>query len=252
MKTNNRKSVLSLSLAVLIGCMSASAATDRTITLSQNDFSVPAWTQLQRLVATMPSASTPFSINMTVNGDPSTRMGFAWFTNIGVSDGQVQILAKAGATDADFANPDFTFPATSSEVKGLNYSIEKNKLSGIEPNQKVDYTSHKAVAAGLAPATTYSYRVGKDDAWSEIGSFTTAPGQKDESYSFIYITDTQAQYDGMFDVSQKTVHTAISKVPDAAFVLCNGDIVETSWRHRVRQIPSGNTSSGSRPCRMYG
>ena len=228
MKTNYRKSVLSLSLAVLIGCMSASADTDRTITLSQNDFSVPAWTQLQRLVATMPSASTPFSINMTVNGDPSTRMGFAWFTNTGVSDGQVQILAKTGATDADFANPDFTFPATSSEVKGLNYSIEKNKLSGIEPNQKVDYTSHKAVAVGLAPATTYSYRVGKDDAWSEIGSFTTAPGQKDESYSFIYITDTQAQYDGMFDVSQKTVHAAISKVPDAAFVLCNGDLVETS------------------------
>lgn len=228
MKTNYRQSVLSLSLAVLIGCMSASAATDTTITLSQNDFSVPAWTQLQRLVATMPSASTPFSINMTVNGDPSTRMGFAWFTNNGVSGGQVQILAKAGATDADFANPDFTFPATSSEVKGLNYSIEKNKLSGIEPNQKVDYTSHKAVAVGLAPATTYSYRVGKDDAWSEIGSFTTAPGQKDESYSFIYITDTQAQYDGMFDVSQKTVHTAICKVPDAAFVLCNGDLVETS------------------------
>ncbi len=228
MKTNNRKSVLSLSLAVLIGCMSASAATDRTITLSQNDFSVPAWTQLQRLVATMPSASTPFSINMTVNGDPSTRMGFAWFTNTGVTDGQVQLVAKAGATDADFANPDFTFPATSSEVKGLNYSIDKNKLAGIEPNQKVDYMSHKAVAAGLAPATTYSYRVGKDGAWSGIGSFTTAPGKKDESYSFIYITDTQAQYDGMFDVSQKTVHTAISKVPEAAFVLCNGDLVETS------------------------
>lgn len=228
MKTNNRKSVLSLSLAVLIGCMSASAATDRTITLSQNDFSVPAWTQLQRLVATMPSASTPFSINMTVNGDPSTRMGFAWFTNTGVTDGQVQLVAKAGATDADFANPDFTFPATSSEVKGLNYSIDKNKLVGIEPNQKVDYMSHKAVAAGLAPATTYSYRVGKDGAWSGIGSFTTAPGKKDESYSFIYITDTQAQYDGMFDVSQKTVHTAISKVPEAAFVLCNGDLVETS------------------------
>lgn len=228
MKTKSMKSVLSLSLAALIGCMSASAATDKTITLSQNDFSVPAWTQLQRLVATMPSASTPFSINMTVNGDPSTRMGFAWFTNTGVSDGQVQIVAKAGATDADFANPDFTFPATSSEVKGLNYSIDKNKLAGIEPNQKVDYMSHKAVAAGLAPATTYSYRVGKDGEWSGIGSFTTAPSKKDESYSFIYITDTQAQNDEMFDVSQKTVHTAIAKVPEAAFVLCNGDLVETS------------------------
>lgn len=222
------KSILSLSLATLFGCISASGATEQSITLSQKDFSVPAWTQLQRLVAAMPPASAPFSINMTVNGDPSTRMGFAWFTNPGVTEGQVQIVAKAEATDADFANPDFTFTAVSSDVKGLNYSIEKNRLDGIEPNQKVDYTSNKAVATGLTPATTYSYRVGKDGSWSEIGSFTTASGKSDESYSFIYITDTQAQNDGMFDVSQKTVHTAIAKVPEAAFVLCNGDLVETS------------------------
>lgn len=228
MKTNNMKSVLTLSLAALIGCMSATAASDKTITLSQNEFSIPAWTRLQRLVATMPAASIPFDINMTVNGDPSTRMGFAWFTNPCVTEGEVQIVAKRAATDADFTNPDLTFTAASTEVKGLNYSIEKNMLKGVEPNQKIDYTSHKALAVGLSPATTYSYRVGKNGAWSEIGTFTTAPGRKDESYSFIYITDTQAQNDAMFNVSQKTVHAAITKFPEAAFVLCNGDLVETS------------------------
>lgn len=216
-----------LSLAALVGGMSVSVART-SITLSEDDFSIPSWTRLQRLVATMPSASAPFDINMTVNGDPSTRMGFAWFTNPGVTDGQVQIVAKSGATEADFANPDFTFAAVSSEVKGLNYSIEKNNLEGIEPNQKMDYTSHKALAVGLSPATTYSYRVGRNGAWSGIGSFRTAPGKKDESYSFIYITDTQAQNDAMFNVSQKTIHAAITKVPEAAFVLCNGDLVETS------------------------
>ncbi len=216
-----------LSMAAFLGSMSVSVA-QTSMTLSQNDFSIPAWTRLQRLVATMPQASAPFDINMTVNGDPSTRMGFAWFTNPSVTDGQVQIVAKPGATDADFDNPDFTFTAVSSEVKGLNYSIEKNKLDGVEPNQKIDYTSHKAVAVGLSPATTYSFRVGKAGAWSETGSFKTASGKNDESYSFIYITDTQAQNDDMFDVSQKTLHTAITKVPEAAFVLCNGDLVETS------------------------
>lgn len=216
-----------LSMAAFLGSMSVSVA-QTSMTLSQNDFSIPAWTRLQRLVATMPQASAPFDINMTVNGDPSTRMGFAWFTNPCVTDGQVQIVAKPRATDADFANPDFTFTAVSSEVKGLNYSIEKNKLDGVEPNQKIDYTSHKAVAVGLSPATTYSFRVGKAGAWSETGSFKTASGKNDESYSFIYITDTQAQNDDMFNVSQKTLHTAITKVPEAAFVLCNGDLVETS------------------------
>lgn len=216
-----------LSLAALLGGMSVSVART-SIKLSEDDFSIPSWTRLQRLVATMPSASAPFDINMTVNGDPSTRMGFAWFTNPGVADGQVQIVAKSGATEADFVNPDFTFAAVSCDVKGLNYSIEKNNLEGIEPNQKMDYTSHKALAVGLSPATTYSYRVGRNGAWSGIGSFRTAPGKKDESYSFIYITDTQAQNDAMFNVSQKTIHAAITKVPEAAFVLCNGDLVETS------------------------
>lgn len=171
---------------------------------------------------------TPFDINMTINGDPSTRMGFAWFTNPSVTEGQVQIVAKRGATEADFTNPDLTFTAVSTDIKGLNYSVEKNMLEGIEPNQKIDYTSHKAIAVELSPSTTYSYRVGTEGAWSAIGSFTTASGKMDECYSFIYITDTQAQNRDMFNDSQKTVHAAITKVPEAAFVLCNGDLVETS------------------------
>lgn len=227
MKTNKMKGTLFLFLTVL-GSMSASATADQTITLSQKDFSIPAWTRLQRLIASMPSASMPFSINMTVNGDPSSRMGFTWFTNTGVKDGEVQIVAKHGANASDFSSPDFTFPAVSAEVKGLNYSIEKNMLDGVEPNKKIDYISHKVVAEGLSPATTYSYRVGKDGAWSEIGSFTTASGKNNENYSFIYITDTQAQNDEMFNVSQKTVHAAIAKFPETAFVLCNGDLIETS------------------------
>ena len=72
-----------------------------------------------------------------------------------------------------------------------------------------------------------SFRVGKEGSWSEIGTFTTAPAAKD-GFSFIYITDTQANTKEMFDISQKTVHTAKSNVPDARFLLCNGDFVETS------------------------
>ena len=228
MKTKKMMRVF-LSLAAFLGSMPMATA-QTSMTMSKDDFSIPAWTQLQRLVATMPSASTPFDINMTINGDPSTRMAFAWFTNPCVTEGLVQIVAKSEASDEDFENPDFTFTAVSSEVKGLNYSTEKNKLEGVQPGQKLDFTSHKAIAEGLSPATTYSYRVGKSGAWSEIGTFKTAPGENDENYSFIYITDTQAQNDAMFDVSQKTVHAAVAKVPEAAFVLCNGDLVETSGK----------------------
>ena len=196
--------------------------------LKASDYTKPAWTQLNRLLATMQPATMPYSINMTVNGDPATRMAFAWFTNPDVTEGEVQLVAKADATVDDFQNPTLVIKANATAVQGLNYSIAKNKLEGIEPNSKADYCSHKAVATQLQPATTYSFRVGNAEGWSEIGSFTTASDDKTENYSFIYITDTQAQYDEMFDVSQKTVHTAYNMVPDAAFVLCNGDLVETS------------------------
>ena len=70
------------------------------------NFTTPSWTRLTRLMAEMQDASQPYSINMTVNGDPRTQMGFAWFTNPEVKSGKVQIVAKADATAEDFANPD--------------------------------------------------------------------------------------------------------------------------------------------------
>lgn len=207
--------------------------------MNAENFTTPTWTQLQRLLTKMQPATQPYSINMTVNGDPTSRIAFAWFTNPTVKSGKVQIVAKADATSEDFATPTASIDATSEEVKDLNYVIEKNHVEGIEANTKKSYTSHKALAIGLTPATTYSYRVGNEDGWSEIGHFTTASAEYDakEGYSFIYITDTQAQNDDMFSVSQKTVHAAQEKVTDASFVLCNGDLVETSgtnnseWEH---------------------
>ena len=225
MKTGRMTKNMALAAMLLVG---HTAVAQDISSLKASDYTKPAWTQLNRLLATMQPATMPYSINMTVNGDPATRMAFAWFTNPDVTEGEVQLVAKADATVDDFQNPTLVIKANATAVQGLNYSIAKNKLEGIEPNSKADYCSHKAVATQLQPATTYSFRVGNAEGWSEIGSFTTASDDKTENYSFIYITDTQAQYDEMFDVSQKTVHTAYNMVPDAAFVLCNGDLVETS------------------------
>lgn len=225
-------------LAALFFCSALSAAA-QDMTLNRADFTTPSWTRLCRLMAELQPSTSPYSINMTVNGDPSTRMAFAWFTNPEVKNGKVQLVAKAGATAEDFAQPAFQFDAVSEDVKDLNYVIDKNYVANVPSGTKMSYTSHKVLATGLTPATTYSFRVGNENGWSEIGSFTTASTQYDEKegFSFIYITDTQAQNDEMFDVSQKTVHAAQAKVPEASFVLVNGDLVETSgannseWEH---------------------
>lgn len=204
----------------------ASVMAQESLTLNKADFTTPAWTQIVRTVAKAQPASMPFSINTTYNGNPQTQMAFAWFTSEEVKTGSVQLLAKTEATEADFATAT-TLNATSTTTPELNYSIAKNYLEGVEPGQKVKYTSHKALATGLTPATTYSYRVGNANGWSEIGHFRTAdPTSK--NFSFIYITDTQAQNDEMFRVSAKTVHTAREMVPEASFCLVNGDLIETS------------------------
>ncbi len=228
MKKRKMKSVITVAALYVMAATGQQAAAQEVPAMKAADYTVPSWTKLTRLLSTLQPASQPYSINMTVNGDPATRMAFAWFTNPTVKTGKVQIVKKANAAAEDFAAPDIIVEATTKDVEGLNYSIAKNMLEGIEPGTKADYCSHKAIATGLLPATAYSYRVGNENGWSTIGSFCTAPVGKDDRYSFIYITDTQAQNDQMFDVSQKTVHAACKMVPDAAFVLCNGDLVETS------------------------
>lgn len=232
MKRNYFSRMKSMAGATLVSLVLAAqpVAAQDIPALNESDYSIPSWTLLRRALNGLQPATFPYSINMTINGDPASRMGFAWFTNPTVKAGKVQVVAKADATEADFATPSMTIDATSAEVKDLNYVIAKNNVPGIEANTKRSYTSHKALASGLAPGTAYSYRVGTEGGWSQIGRFTTARTQyeAEKGYSFIYITDTQAQTDEMFDVSQKTVHAAQKLLPEAAFVLCNGDLVETS------------------------
>ena len=64
---------------------------------------------------------------MTLNGDPTTRMAFAWFTNSSVKTGKVQIVLKADASVEDFSKPDITIDAVSADVKDLNYVTSKNR-----------------------------------------------------------------------------------------------------------------------------
>ncbi|MGI6222948.1 MAG: fibronectin type III domain-containing protein [Prevotella sp.] len=201
----------------------------QTVTLNQQDYTVPSWTQLQRALHQLKKADMPFNIVANVNGDPTNQIGIAWFTNAGVADGMVQYVEKADATEADFQNSQSV--QANAVSADLRYLSKKNAdfiaASGLDPETVYSYVSHKAVLTGLKPATTYCYRVGKEGAWSEIGSFTTAT-KGDVPFNFLYITDTQANTEEMFNITQTTVHSAVKLFPEASFVLCNGDFVESS------------------------
>lgn len=217
--------------------------------LNEDNYSVPSWTLLRRAVkkATtlndtismvelqnaldgLKSKEMPYSIVSSLNGDPTSRLGFAWFTNANITGGKVEIIRGLATAPDAFDSPFLSIEATCANVPGLNYCNKSNgllDLADIPDNTKKSYTQHKAIATGLTPNTTYSYRVGKPDARSETGTFTTAKSNKDQ-FSFIYTTDPQANTDAMFDISQKTTHAANRMYPDANFWLSCGDLIESS------------------------
>ena len=172
----------------------------------------------------------PYNVVMNINKDPKTKMAFNWFTNAGVTGGQVQIVQGTAIDETSFASPLMVINAKCDSVKNLNYNVSANgllALAGIANNTKKSYTRNRVLASGLTPNTKYSYRVGKNGAWSTIGSFTTAKATK-EPFSFVYVTDPQAQTDEMFNVSQRTTHAAQTRYPNANFWLSCGDLIETS------------------------
>jgi len=187
--------------------------------LPEDDFTVPSWTLFKRAVTTLNSQRNtisavalqnsinslknkeyPYDIVCSINGSPTSRLGFAWFTNVGVSGGRVEIVQGSATDSSVFSNPLISINAKTDSVKNLNYNVPGNgllKLAGIQDNTK------------------------------KTGTFTTAKNTT-EKFSFVYFTDPQAQTDASFNISQRTTHAANTLFPDAGFWLGCGDLVEST------------------------
>ena len=57
--------------------------------------------------------------------------------------------------------------------------------------ERAGYTSNKATVSGLAANTTYLYRLGNDEKWTETASFTTGAQGTGASFSFLFAGDPQ-------------------------------------------------------------
>ena len=110
------------------------------------------------------TSDSTYNIVVNIYQDPKTKMAFNWFSNF--TGSKVEI------------------------VKGTitNHGTFDNTQPKITINDPANQLVNKAVATGLSSGTTYSFRVGKQGLWSDIGTFTTAKSNKDP-FSFIYITE---------------------------------------------------------------
>lgn len=164
--------------------------------------------QLQAVKLPETPVSTSISkVTVTFNGDPTSAKGFTWYTPLGSDDSTLQVVEKTGEV------PNFS---NAMIFKG------RSEVSKISANE----LSHKAEATGLKADTSYYFRVGDQtkDSWSEVGTFQTAP--TGGAFTFIDLTDTQAQSEEEAKLSAETLAKAMETVPNAEFVIHSGDVVE--------------------------
>lgn len=198
---------------------------------ARNDSTEENLTALREKIGELVSYQMPYSVVTNINGDPQTRMAFCWFTNERMTEGVVELMPMADdklpmhehfkATMTVTAIPTVTLP--------LNYATSSSgilKATKMKPTQEYTYISHKAIAEGLTPGTTYAYRVGVDGYWSEVGKFTTA-SDKQEPFTFIYMTDSHIMNQDYVRDARRCADMAVATTPEARFCVFPGDFVET-------------------------
>ena len=173
----------------------------------------------------------PYNMIANINGDPHTRMAFCWFTNEGITNGEVQLIAKANATVSDFEAGEgvLSVSATPTTTKALHYAVSRSGIvdaAKIDSKTKYKYVSHKALAENLTPGTNYSWRVGYAGHWSDIAQFATQDADQGE-YSFIYMTDSHIQDQEYVNHARWCAQATAQVAGDARFCVFPGDFVET-------------------------
>src|ERR1035437_5766251 len=95
-------------------------ATDLTPNSAQ--YTIPSWTlykraltssinnpptnaELEKAKQNLVAKSIPYAVNMTINGDPTSCMGFAWFTNSGEKGEMINIIKGSAKDTTDFTKP---------------------------------------------------------------------------------------------------------------------------------------------------
>ena len=173
----------------------------------------------------------PYNMIANINGNPRTNMAFAWFTNEGITDGVVQIIAKEKAIAADFEAGEgvMTLNAEATTTKPLRYAVSTSgllKATKMDSKTAFKYVSHKAMTENLQPGTAYSWRVGYPGHWSPIAHFRTQNVAQGE-YSFLYMSDSHIQDAEYVENAKWCATAAAAAVPEARFCLFPGDFVET-------------------------
>ncbi|HBM74068.1 MAG TPA: metallophosphoesterase, partial [Clostridiaceae bacterium] len=122
--------------------------------------------------ANLNSSATPDHIVLSWTGDPTTTQSITWRTIGTVESGEVQYREKG-----------------SSSFKTV--AATKSQLTTIDADNppKTSVNIFRATVTGLKPGTTYEYKVGSEENFSEINSFKTEASNTNK-FKFIVFGDS--------------------------------------------------------------
>lgn len=148
--------------------------------------------------------ATPGRVILTPTESPATSQNVSWRTSSDVTTPKVELSL---ATKGDAQATKTVVATTTTMTADLGYQE----------------SHHSASLTGLTPDTTYVYRVGDGDSWSEWTEFSTAA---DSGKPFSFIMQGDAQNDIKSYVS-RTFRAATEARPYAKVVMHAGDLIDT-------------------------
>lgn len=161
------------------------------------------------------NTATPFPDRIVLNltQDASSSIAVTWRTDVTVSEGLCELHPLIGGRIVPEKIKSFKAKTTT-----VKYEAEG------EPT--IDANQHSYVFNDLTPGERYLYRVGGDKMWSEWLEFQV-PSNDDKRFSFVYFGDPQADIKSQWS---RVVRQAYNMVPDCAFMLYGGDIINRAGR----------------------
>ena len=117
-------------------------------------------------------------------------------------------------------------------VEGNEFPADAVSYTATQTDSAVNgLKSCKATMTDLKENTTYLYRVGNDEKWSDTYSFTTQALGQDQEFSFLFAGDPQigASGNSAADTTnwQNTMSRSLQAFPQTSFLLSAGDQVNS-------------------------
>lgn len=150
------------------------------------------------------ATAAPDRIILSPAASTATSQTVTWRTNEATQDGEVQV--------APVDDPD--------EIRTVE---AEDSVSERLPRSRLVARHHSATVTDLEPSTTYTYRVGHGEHFSDWTTFTTAPAaDATDPWTFLYFGDAQWGLDAGWS---SVVDQAFAQFPDATLALTAGDQV---------------------------